>query len=68
MTRVGSSGDNPKIWSNKLDIVPEEEEEQVALKLQVQIEEEYRLYIGQLSPEESDTDLEIDGSDYPCLD
>ena len=49
----------------KLDIVPEEEEEQVAWELRTWIEEKYRLYLGQLSPEESETDMEMDGSDYP---
>ena len=35
----------------------------------MQIEEEkYRLYPGQLSPEESDTDMKMDRSDYPFLD
>ena len=53
----------------KLDIVPEEEEEQVAQELRTWIEEEkYRLYISQISPEESETDMETDGSNHPLLD
>ena len=31
-------------------------------------EAKYKLYIGHLSTEESDTDTEVDGSDYPFLD
>ena len=53
----------------KLDIVPKEEEEQAAQELRMWIEEEkYRLYLGQLSPEESEIDMETDGSNYPYLD
>ena len=48
----------------KLDVVPKEDEEQAAWELRMQIEEEkYRLYLGQLSPEECETDTEMDGSD-----
>ena len=62
-------GTAPKDGQTKLDTVPEEEKEQVAWELRMWIEEEkYRLYIAQLSPEESDTDMEMDGSDYPFLD
>ena len=65
----GTVRTTPKDGQTKLDTVPEEEEEQAAHKLRMQIEEEkYRLYIGQLTPEESDTDMEIDGSDYSFLD
>ena len=59
----------PKDSQTKLDTVPKEEEEQVVQELKTWIEEEkYRLYLGQLSPEESDTDTETDGSDYSFLD
>ena len=65
----GAVGTAPIDSQTKLDTVPEEEEEQVAWELRMQIEEEkYRLYIGQLSPGESDTNMEMDGSDYPFLD
>ena len=65
----GTVGTPPKDEQTKLDTIPKEEEEQVAQELWMQIEEEkYRLYIGQLSLEESDTDMEMDGSNYPFLD
>ena len=57
----GAVGQATKDGQTKLDVVPEEEEEQVAQELRMQIEEEkYRLYLGQLSPEESNTDMEMD--------
>ena len=41
----------------------------VAQELRMQIEEaKYKLYISQLSTEESDTETEMDGSNYPFLD
>ena len=62
-------GTAPKDDQTKLDTVPQEEEEQVAWELRMWIEEEkYKLYIGQLSLEESNKDMEMDGSDYPFLD
>ena len=64
----GAVGTAPKDGQTKLDTVPKEEEEQAAQELRTQIKEKYRLYIGQLSLEESDTDTEMDGSNYPFLD
>ena len=65
----GALGTATKDGQTKLDVVPTEEEEQVTWELRTQIEEEkYRLYLDQLSPEESDTDTEMDGSDYPSID
>ena len=65
----GAVGIAPKDGQTKLDTVPKEEEEQAVQELRTWIEEEkYRLYIGQLSLEESDTDTETNGSDYPFLD
>ena len=65
----GAVGTAPKDSQTKVDTVPKEEEEQAAWKLRTWIEEErYRIYIGQLHLEESDTDMEMDGSDYPFLD
>ena len=65
----GAVGTAPRDGQTNLDAVPEEEEEQAAQELRIWIEEEkYRLYIGQLSLEESNTDMEMDGSDYPFLD
>ena len=62
-------GTAPKDGQTKLETVPKEEEEQVAWELREQIEAgKFRLYIGQLSPEESDTDIEMNRSDYPFLD
>ena len=62
-------GTAPKDGQTKLDAVPKEEEKQVVWEIRTQIEEEkYRLYISHLSPEESDTDTEMDGSNYPFLD
>ena len=31
-------------------------------------EAKYKLYVGQLSTEESDLDMDMDGSNYPFLD
>ena len=65
----GAVGTAPKDSQTKLDAVPKEEDEQAVWELRMQIEEEkHRLYIGQLSQEESDTDMKMDGSDYPFLD
>ena len=66
----GAVGTAPKDGQTKLDAVPnKEEEEQAAQELRTQIEEEnYRLYISQLSLEESDTNTQTEGSDYPFLD
>ena len=62
-------GTATKDSQTKLDIVPEEEEEQAVWELWMQIEKEkYKLYLCQLSPEESDTDMEMDGSNYSFLD
>ena len=64
----GAVGTATKDGQTKLDIVPKEEEEQAVQELRMWIEEEkYRLYLSQLSPEESYTDMETDGSDYPFL-
>ena len=61
-------GTPQKESQTKLNTVPQEEEELVEHELRMQIEEEkYKLYIGQLSPEESDTDMEMNGSHYPFL-
>ena len=53
----------------KLDMVPEEQDEAAAHELRMQIEEaKYKLYIGQLSTEESDTETGTNESEYPFLD
>ena len=65
----GAVGTAPKDGQTKLDTVPKEEEDQAVQELKTWIEKEkYRLYLSQLSPEESDTDMEMDGSNYPFLD
>ena len=54
---------------SKLEMIPEEQDKMVAWELRMQIEEaKYKLYIGQLSTEESDMETEMDGSNYPFLD
>ena len=59
-------GTAPKDGKTKLDTVPKEEEELAEWGLRMQIEEEkYKLYIGQLSMEESNMDMEMDRSEYP---
>ena len=53
----------------KLDPITEEEEKQVEQELRRRIEEaKYKLYVGQLSTEESDLDTDTDKSNYPFLD
>ena len=65
----GVVGTAPKDGISKLDMVPKEQGKTVAWELRKQIEEvKYKLYISQLSTEESDTETEMDGSDYPFLD
>ena len=62
-------GTAPKDDIPKLDMVPEEQDKTVAWELRMHIEEvKYKCYIGQLSTEESDTETETDGSNYPFLD
>ena len=52
-TAVGTA---QKDGQTKLDTVPEEEDETAVQQLRMHIEEaKYKLYIGQLSTEESDT-------------
>ena len=65
----GAVGTAPKDSQTKLGTVAKEEEEQAERELRMWIEEEkYRLYLGQLSLKESNTDTEMDGLDYPFLD
>ena len=62
-------GTATKDGQTKLDTVPKEEDETAVWELRMQIEEaKYKLYISQLSMEQSDTETEMDGSDYPFLD
>ena len=59
----------PKDSIMKLDTIPTEQDKSGAWELRMQIEEaKYKLYIGQLSTEESDTETETDDSNYPFLD
>ena len=37
-------------------------------KLRLQEEEKYAIYVNNLSPEDSDTDMEMDESEYPFYD
>ena len=65
----GAVGTAPKVAQTKLDTVPKEEDKTVAQELREHIEEaKYKLYIRQLSTEESDIETEMDGSEYPFLD
>ena len=65
----GTGGTSSKEGQPKLDPVAEEEEKQVEQEIREHIEEaKYKLYIGQLSTEESNLDTEMDESDYPFLD
>ena len=65
----GVVGIAPKHGIPKLDMVPKEQDKMVVWELRMQIEEaKYKLYLGQLSTEESDMETETDGSDYPFLD
>ena len=59
----------PKDSISKLETIPKEQDKTAAWELRMQIEEaKYKLYIGQMSTEESDTETEMDGSNYPFLD
>ena len=65
----GAVATDPKDGISKLDTIPEEQDKMVAWELRMRIEEaKNKLYIGQLSTEESDMETETDGSDYPFLD
>ena len=65
----GAVGTAPKDSISKLDTVPGEQDKTAAHELRMQIEEvKYKLYIGQLSTEESNTETGTDESKYPFLD
>ena len=65
----GTGGTSSKESQPMLDPVVEEEEKQAEQEIREHIEEaKYKLYIGQLSTEESDLDTDMDKSDYPFLD
>ena len=68
-TREGSSGDSPKRWPNKIRHSVQRRKEQAEQELRMWIEEaKYKLYIRQLSMEESNVDTGTDESKYPFLD
>ena len=65
----GAEGIAQKESQPKLDPIAEEEEKQAAQEIRRKIKEvKYKLYVEQLSMEESDLDMDMDGSDYPFLD
>ena len=65
----GEEGTAPKEGQPKLDAIIEEEEKQAQPDIRRRIEEvKYKLYIGQLSMEESDLDMHTDRSKNPFLD
>ena len=65
----GAEGTAPKEGQPKLDPIAEEDEKQAEQEIRRHIEEvKYKLYIGQLSTEESDLDTDMDRLDYPFLD
>ena len=65
----GAEGTAPKEGQPNLDPIAEEEEKQVEQEIRRHIEKaKYKLYIGQLNTEESNLDMDTDGSDYPFLD
>ena len=69
MLEQGAVGTALKNSISKLDTVLEEQDKTLACKLRMQIEEvKYKLYIGQLSTEESDMEKETDESEYLFLD
>ena len=69
MLEQGAVGTAPKNSISKLDPVPKEQDKTVACELRMQIEEaKYKLYIGQLSTEESNMETGTDESKYPFLD
>ena len=69
MLEKGALGTAPKNSISKFDMVPNEPDKTVACKLRMQIEEvKYKLYIGQMGTEESDTETGTDQSEYPFLD
>ena len=64
----GAVGTIPKDNQVKLNPILKEEEELTEQELRMQKEEEkYNFYISQLRLEDSDTDMETDGSDYSFL-
>ena len=68
MLEQGAVGTAPKDSLSKLDMVPKEQDEAGTHELKMQIEEvKYKLYIGQLSTEESDMEAGTDKSEYPFL-
>ena len=65
----GAVGTIPKDDQTKLNPIPEEEQNLTEQELRMKREEEkYNFYISQLSPEDSNTDTETDGPNYPFLD
>ena len=65
----GAVGAIPKDNQAKLNPIPKEEGELTDQELRRQKEEEtYNFYISQLSPEDSNMDMETDRSHYPFLD
>ena len=69
MLEQGTVGTAPEDSISKLNMVPTEQDETAACKLRLQIEEaKYKLYNGQLSPEESNMETGTDESEYPFLD
>ena len=65
----GAVGTVPNEDQTKSNTIPEEEEKLMEWELRMHIEEEkYKIYVGQLSPEKSNSDIDTDKSDYPFLD
>ena len=65
----GAVGTISKDDQMKLNPIPKEEEGLMEQELRMQKEEEnYSFYIGQLSLDDRDMDMETEGSDYPFLD
>ena len=64
----GTEGITPKEDLLKLELIAEEEK-QAEQEIREHIEEaNYKLYRGQLSTENTNLDMDTDGSDYPFLD
>ena len=65
----GVEGTAPKEDQPKIDPIVEEEEKQAEQEIRRKIEEvKYKHYVGQLSTEDSDIDMDMDGSNYPFSD